>query len=83
MAKKISLHIIDSLKDILQHTRLEHANFSQIYTGQTFNYPTNEKEADEFVKQRVKLYNESWVISPLEDAINDLEQFNKDAELRK
>jgi hypothetical protein len=36
--------------------------------------PTTEAEVTEFIKQRTRLYRESWIIAPLEEAIREIEE---------
>lgn len=65
---------LSKLRTILDHMELitdfKYINFSQIYTGEKFNYPTNEEEADKFVKDRIRLL--IW-----QDMRNEIQQVKK------
>lgn len=47
------------LYGLSNRTDFEFINFSRIYTGEAFKYPTNEQEADIFIKDRIRLYIQS------------------------
>lgn len=53
-------------------TDFEYLSFSRIYTGQQINYPTNEKEADIFIKDRVRILLEQDMKSLIVQAKNIL-----------
>lgn len=55
--------LINSLENKLSS---DYLNFSKIYTGEKFLYPTNEEEADIFIKDRIRL--------PISQDANDLLQ---------
>lgn len=81
MVKYIDHFIIYNLKEALECSKLESANFTKI--GYRDGYPTNEIEADRFIKERVELHYETWIASPLKIAIDYLEEFNKLAREKK
>lgn len=63
--------ILEILNRVLVDTRMERAGFSQLHTKGPF--PATEGEVTEFIKERTRIYRESWIISPLERAIRLIE----------
>lgn len=68
-SKWFNIVLRPALVEIKRLCTLETANFSTI--GKDTNYPTNEKEADEFIKQRIKIWltNITGEVEAIEDTI--------------
>lgn len=68
------------LLDAKKYAALEHASFSNICrTGNssvTFEdgRPVLENNVTEFIRERVRLHHESWIISPLEEALKMIDE---------
>lgn len=65
--------LTDGLKSAagLDHTGPGSASFSRIFPEDT--YPTNGKEADAFVKARMRLWFTTWIVTPMQDALRALD----------
>ena len=75
MAKTIRQSRIRKALDIICDVRLastmETANFTP--TGfENKPLPSNQSEVDEFIKDKTKLFRESWITDPIDTAINIL-----------
>lgn len=64
--------LLTTLRQVVTDAKMERASFSQLASKGPF--PTTESEVTEFIKQRTRLYRESWIIGPLEEAIKDIEE---------
>lgn len=60
--------VIKLLIDAREASRLKRAVFTQIRP--TGLYPTCEAEVDRFIKNRIKLYIDTWVAGPIEEALS-------------
>lgn len=67
--------VLGLLNQVLIDAQMERAAFSQIHAKGPF--PTNEAEVDKFIKDRTRLYRESWIIAPLKRAIHLIEKDGK------
>lgn len=67
--------VLELLNRALTDAYMERASFSQLHARGPF--PTNEAEVDKFIKDRTRLYRESWIIGPLKRAIRLIEQDGK------
>lgn len=56
------------LEKILEDAKMERAHFGHLTSKGPF--PTTEAEVTEFVKERTRIYRQSWIISPLEEALS-------------
>lgn len=59
------------LKSAITAARFENASFSQLHGD--LKYPKREEDVTEFIKERTRLYMDSWVIwrlKEIEDLIN-------------
>lgn len=54
-------------EDALRSAKLETADFGTIC--QSGPFPTQERQVTKFIRERTRLYRESWIISPLREAI--------------
>lgn len=59
--------ILRLLNAALESARLTRADFGQINSSGSF--PTQERQVTKFIRERTRLYRESWIVSPLEEAI--------------
>lgn len=64
--------LLATLRQVVADAKMERASFSNLANKGPF--PTTEAEVTEFIKQRTRLYCQSWIIGPLEDAIAELEE---------
>jgi hypothetical protein len=67
--------VLELLNRALVDAHMERAAFSQLHPKGPF--PTSEAEVDKFIKDRTRLYRESWIIGPLKQAIKLIEQDGK------
>ena len=67
--------VLELLNRALTDAQMERASFSQIHPKGPF--PTCEAEVDKFIKDRTRLYRESWIIGPLRQAIKLIERDGK------
>jgi hypothetical protein len=65
--------IIRLLEDARKAATLKTAAFGQIYPENP-NYPTSEKEVTPFIQERVRIHHESWIIGPIDEAIEALKE---------
>ena len=65
------------VKRALHAAKMADAEFSRNYDS---NLPKTEKEVTEFIKERTKVYRDSWIIKPLEAALLKLEKKKKHEE---
>ena len=63
--------VIKLLEDAIASARLDRAEFSRLFPENP-TYPTSEKEVTGFIKERVKVHHDSWVIGPIEQALSIL-----------
>lgn len=63
--------LLATLRQVVTDAKMGNASFSQLTSKGPF--PTTEAEVTEFIKQRTRLYRESWIIGPLEELISELE----------
>lgn len=47
---------------------MEKAHFGDI--GRVGPFPTTEGEVTDFIKERTRIYRQSWIIGPLEEALS-------------
>lgn len=59
--------IVKNLKEVEKYCTMERANFEHIRPEDS--YPTNEKEADAFIKGRIRLWMNSWIGGPISQLI--------------
>jgi hypothetical protein len=57
----------NSIKTALNHARMENASFGSVADGEIVL--RNKDEVDAFIKERTRLWRESWLIPPLERAL--------------
>jgi hypothetical protein len=69
--------VLQILNKVLFDASMERANFSRIVDGSPF--PTTEDEVTGFIKERTRIYRESWIISPLEQAIRLIDDVRPNA----
>lgn len=67
--------VLEILNRVLIDAQMERAAFGQLNTREPL--PTNEAEVDKFIKERTRLYRQSWIISPLKRAITLIERDGK------
>lgn len=63
--------ILQELNDALHAASLKTAEFSEI--NPTDNLPKNEREVTGFIRRRVKLHHDTWIIGPITRAIKLIE----------
>ena len=69
--------VIALLEAALASSRLELAEFGKIWPPENgLPYPTSEKEVTPFIRERTKIYRESWLITPLELALEALRGYD-------
>lgn len=63
-AQEELLRLFDSAR---RAAKLDTADFGKI--GSTGPFPTQERQVTKFIRERTRLYRESWIITPLQQAI--------------
>lgn len=71
--------VLQILNQVLIDAQMERAAFSQIHPKGPF--PTNEAEVDKFIKDRTRIYRDSWIILPLKRVIHLIEKDGKRREI--
>lgn len=70
MRKRELEYIKRKLQAIMNSARMSNANFSAMgIDPEHGNLPTQESEVDEFIKERTKLYRNSWIVCPIAELI--------------
>lgn len=71
MARRIPKHILQALKDARQHATLENASFDwdDSHCKVECRSGNFEGRPDTFIKERVRVHHNSWIIGPLDRAI--------------
>lgn len=64
-------HVLSLLREVLQAAQMERAEFSRIIPNDSL--PQSEKEVTAFIKERTRIYRESWIINPLKEVIDVIE----------
>lgn len=67
--------VLELLNRALIDAQMERANFNSLIPLE--NLPKTEGEVTEFIKGRTRLYRESWIVSPLKQAIKLIERDGK------
>lgn len=60
------------IKQVVEVTSMKRSDFSHVPTGD-IKYPTNEREVNAFIKERTRLWRETWIESPLVEALEILD----------
>jgi hypothetical protein len=68
--------IIEDLEDALKSASFENTGFKNLWSEENDPLPKTEKEVDEFIKRRTRLYRETWIIHPIERALKALKGNN-------
>lgn len=63
--------IIDLLEAARDAATLERASFGRIFPDNPI-YPTNEEEVTPFIRERVQLHHETWIIDPINEVLRIL-----------
>lgn len=64
---------IEALREIRRVATLETAVFSQIVPDLDANpYPTSELMVDDFIKERIKLWADTWIVGQLDELLAEL-----------
>jgi hypothetical protein len=70
--------LIETLEEVIAAAKGDRAVYSKLFAesdvmaGRALPLPKNEDEVDAFVKDRIRLHHESWIIGPLQDALRML-----------
>lgn len=64
--------IARELREVLRIASMETTNFSQLHGPHDF--PTSEKEVTLFIKERTRLWRQTWIIPQLKKAIKEIER---------
>lgn len=67
--------VLELLNRALTSARMDRADFNSIIPLE--NLPKTEIEVTKFIKDRTRLYRESWIVNPIKRAINLIEQDGK------
>ncbi len=67
--------VLELLNRALIGAQMDRASFSQLHTKGPF--PQTEADVTAFIKERTQIYRQSWIISPLKQAISLIEQDGK------
>ena len=67
--------LLEILNRALLDAQVERASFSQLHSKGPF--PTTEAEVTAFIRERTRIYRESWIIAPLKSAIKLVAQDGK------
>ena len=70
---KVSRRVAELLLDARRSATMKTANFDLIHAipGEE-PLPTREGEVTKFIQNRTRIYRESWIISPLDEALEAL-----------
>lgn len=63
--------VIELLEMALASASLKTASFGQIFPENP-NYPTKESDVTDFIRERVDLHHRTWIIGPIEEALEKL-----------
>lgn len=63
-----------AIEKALKHARMDNCYFAETMLKPEFPLPKTEKEVDAFIKGRTKLWRESWLIPPLERALEKVKR---------
>lgn len=75
--RNVSPYSLKSLvKSALQAAKMGAADFGYIFPKDSL--PKNEDEVTEFIRKRTQTYRDSWIIKPLEAALEKMERKKKD-----
>jgi hypothetical protein len=72
MRQKSQYSLRGLISRALDHARMERASFSENLLKPEFPLPKTEAEVTAFIKGRTKLWRESWLIPPLEQALSKI-----------
>jgi hypothetical protein len=64
--------ILKVIQRVLKHASLKTANFSK-FDRQVHELPKSESEVNAFIKGRIKLWLDTWIVAPLEQLIIEQE----------
>ncbi len=69
MRTKTKWSLRGSIQEALRHARMTDCSFMETRLKPEFPLPKSEKEVDAFIKGRTELWRNSWLIPPLERAL--------------
>lgn len=77
IGKKQLRRIIERLQEARRASTMERMSVDNFGTGKTLatfedGSPVLDNEVSDFIRERTRLYRETWVTSPLEDIIEEL-----------
>lgn len=64
--------ILRLLASALESAELTRADFAEIATGGSF--PTQEREVTKFIRERTRLYRDTWIVPRLKEAAEIIKQ---------
>lgn len=67
--------ILRLLSEAIESAKLTNADFGSL--GRANQLPTQERQVTKFIRERTRLYRESWIVSPLATIV---EMINENAE---
>lgn len=72
ITKKLKEEILREVRDAIRAATMEGAGFNALGDSE-YHLPKDEEEVNAFIKNRTKLYRQSWIIGPLERVVKHLE----------
>ena len=68
--------LLSLLREAVEHAEMEHADFGSFWVQgeKELPLPTTDKQVTPFIRQRTRVYRDSWLIRPLRAAIAKIEQ---------
>lgn len=81
MSKKQARELVSVLRDVRQHTTMQHMSVGNgaFVHDKTLKFPdgrlVNEDNLDEFIRERTRIFRESWIIPFLDEVIVELRKF--------
>lgn len=69
----MTLDQINELEKVIRITSMENTSFAQIAPADA--YPTNEPEADRFIKSRIQGWLQNWVRGPIAILLEEDNEF--------
>jgi hypothetical protein len=65
--------IINDLKDAIENAKFENASFGDPTLNRVRDFPEFEKDVTPWIKERTRLFRETWIIPFLESALAEIE----------
>lgn len=67
-------HIYPVVEQVIEMLQFNRASFDFLFPNDSSPLPKTEKEVTEFIKQRTKIYIDTWCVGPLETILKGKEK---------